>query len=140
MNTALAHAPPKSHIELGIESVTPFMSLAKTQKEVKRVEAELEAIPEKYRKGCILQELTMFECDRELAEKEGIIKCYPIPRIFRVYVYTGGFSRLLGLTHPQVSWTTRNRSYLSCRVRRKNWENLVTRKLPVRLQQSHYCS
>jgi hypothetical protein len=64
----------------------PFMSSVKTPKEVKRLKAELEAIPEKDRKGCVLQELTMFECDRELAEKEGIIKCYPIPRIFRVYV------------------------------------------------------
>jgi len=60
------------------------MSLARTPKEVKRVKAELEAIPEKDRKGCVLQELTMFECDRELAEKAGIIKCYPIPRVFRV--------------------------------------------------------
>lgn len=128
-----------AHFGLGIKSVTPFMSLAKTPKEVKRVKAGLEAIPEKDRKGCILQELTMFECDRELAEKEGIIKCYPIPRIFRVYGYTGVLSHLLGLTHPKVSWTTRNRSYLSCQVRRKNWESLVTRKLPVRLQLSHYC-
>ena len=62
------------------------MSEDKTPKEVKRLKAELEAIPEKDRKGCVFQELTMFECDRELAEKTGIIKCYPIPRIFRVYV------------------------------------------------------
>ena len=63
------------------------MGLAKTPKDVKREMAELEAIPEKDRKGCVLRELTMFECDRELAETAGIIKCYPIPRIFRVYVY-----------------------------------------------------
>jgi hypothetical protein len=93
------------------------MSGAKTPKEVKRLKAELEAIPEKDRKGCVLQELTMFECDRELAEKAGIIKCYPIPRIFRVYVYTSVLSRLLGLTHPQVLWTTRGRSHLTCKVR-----------------------
>jgi len=94
----LARAPPQSEyavFELGIDIDHPLMSIAKTPKEVKRVQAELEVIPEKDRKGCVLQELTMFECDRELAEKEGIIKCYPIPRIFRVYVYISVLSGFL---------------------------------------------
>lgn len=93
------------------------MSGGKTPKEVKRLKAELEAVPEKDRKGCVLQELTMFECDRELAEKAGVIKCYPFPRIFRVYVWTSVLSRIFGLTHPQVFWTTRSRSHLTCKVR-----------------------
>lgn len=115
---------PSSNLES--ISITPVMSLAKTPKEVKRVKAELEAIPEKDRKGCVLQELTMFECDRELAEKAGIIKCYPVPRIFRVYVYINVFSHFLGPTQPQVSWTTRSRSYLAFKVRRGYWKGLIT--------------
>ncbi|KIM34262.1 hypothetical protein M408DRAFT_19193 [Serendipita vermifera MAFF 305830] len=34
--------------------------------------------------GCKLEQLTMFDCDKETLEKKGIIKCYPIPRVFRV--------------------------------------------------------
>ncbi|KAG8839289.1 hypothetical protein FRC18_011996 [Serendipita sp. 400] len=34
--------------------------------------------------GCSLEQLTQYDCDKESFEKNGIVKCYPIPRVFRV--------------------------------------------------------
>jgi hypothetical protein len=52
----------------------------------KKSEATADASPENVPKNCQLQQFTMFDCDREVFETKGIVKCYPIPRVFRVYV------------------------------------------------------
>jgi Mitochondrial export protein Som1 len=36
---------------------------------------------------CKLKQLTMFDCDRESLENKGIVKCYPIPRVFRMWAH-----------------------------------------------------
>jgi hypothetical protein len=53
--------------------------------------ATLQNGPDDGEKGCSLQQITMFDCDKESMETKGIVKCYPIPRVFRVYV--SGFTR-----------------------------------------------
>jgi hypothetical protein len=36
---------------------------------------------------CELKQLTMFDCDRDSLENKGIVKCYPIPRVFRMWAH-----------------------------------------------------
>ncbi|CAG7847161.1 SubName: Full=Uncharacterized protein {ECO:0000313/EMBL:CCA66734.1} [Serendipita indica DSM 11827] len=43
-----------------------------------------QAVEEEHRPGCVLEQLTMFDCDRDILARTGIVKCYPIPRVFRV--------------------------------------------------------
>ncbi|PVG03388.1 hypothetical protein CPB86DRAFT_695707 [Serendipita vermifera] len=53
-------------------------------KSQKKTKAIADATPENVRKDCQLQQFTMFDCDREVFETRGTVKCYPVPRIFRV--------------------------------------------------------
>lgn len=68
------------------------------KKTQKKAQAESEAIEEAHRQGCVLKQLTMFDCDRKELEQSGIVKCYPIPRVFRMYV---PFRRAGALIHDQ---------------------------------------
>ena len=72
--------------------------------------------------GCELQQLTTFDCDREFLEKKGIIKCYPVPRVFRVYGSISLLRVLCRLIHPeQLQEPSSHRSNKPFRVQGLVW-------------------
>jgi hypothetical protein len=78
------HAVPAfsatSHsIHVSKQSFFPMADSANKGK--KRAEAHSE---DRHAHGCILQQFTMFDCDQAEFEQKGNVKCYPIPRVFRM--------------------------------------------------------
>lgn len=100
-------------------------------------QAHKETSPQK----CQITEIVQYSCDLQ-AGKTGTsgIQCFPIPRIFRMYMHLFMFLEVkrLSLTLQQMSWKTSSGNYEACGYRPRDGRGRTTSRPPVRVDFALY--